>query len=498
METEHIQTLSKEGFVSHSENAQELFPVEYVRAAPGTAKHELVIGFYAVLLDALCIQFGTFLGVLGYEQLRSSSMQWPSTHILLFALEYTVLFCFFAGKRGLYKHAHSLLEIRATAETLRVSTLCFALVTVTIFFHHLIVPRIMLLLSWVLSTLILLIQQHAARETIVRWKSKRVPHRKVLIVGAGREARRIFSILSKSPDMGLHPVAFVVEEGSMPEPVIYGHDYRWRESAPVLREQLSAGLLERLAINEVFVADLTMSGQRIGELVSLGLDRNLPISFIGSKYYPGSVRPAGIRFLDDLHVVSAMPEEKRDLMYAGAKRVFDILVSAALILFTAPLWIAIAVWVRLSSPGPVFFRQIRIGKKGKPFGMLKFRSMYTTAPKYGRSPESATDPRVTSAGRFLRKTSLDELPQILNVLKGDMSLVGPRPEMPFIVAEYSDIERQRLMVDQGMTGFWQLSADRRGPIHERIEYDLYYLEQKGFFFDLAILVHTAFFAMKGV
>ena len=484
--------------MSHSEEAQEFLPAEYVQAAPEFPRHHLVIAAYAVLLDAVCIQFGTLLGVLGYDEFRPSSMRWPSTHILLFALEYTVLFCFFASKRDLYKHAHSLLEIRASAETLRVSTLCLALVTMTIFFHHLIVPRIMLLLSWVLTTAILLLQQHAGRDTIVRWKSKLVPHRRVLIVGAGQEARRIFSILSKSPDMGLHPVAFVVEEGSTPEPVIYGHDYRLRESAPVLREQLGEGLLERLDIDEVFVADLAMSGQRIGELVSLGLSRDLPISFIASKYYPGTVRPAGIRFLDDLHVVSSAVEEKRDLIYESTKRLFDFLIASALVLFTAPLWIAIAAGIKFSSPGPVFFRQVRIGKKGKPFEMLKFRSMYTTAPRYGLSPDSSTDPRVTPLGRFLRRTSIDELPQLLNVLKGDMSLVGPRPEMPFIVAGYSDVERQRLLVEQGMTGFWQLSADRRGPIHERIEYDLYYLEQRGFFFDLAILVHTAFFAMKGV
>ena len=167
-------------------------------------------------------------------------------------------------------------------------------------------------------------------------------------------------------------------------------------------------------------------------------------------------------------------------------------------LFTAPIWAIVAIWIKLSSPGPVFFRQQRVSKEGVPFGILKFRSMYTTAPKYGTSPDQSFDPRVTSAGRFLRKSSIDELPQLLNVLMGDMSLVGPRPEMPFIVRGYTPVEHQRLLVPQGMTGFWQLSADRKFAIHERLEYDLYYLEQKGFFFDLAILVHTAFFAMKGI
>jgi lipopolysaccharide/colanic/teichoic acid biosynthesis glycosyltransferase len=130
--------------------------------------------------------------------------------------------------------------------------------------------------------------------------------------------------------------------------------------------------------------------------------------------------------------------------------------------------------------------------------MYKFRSMYTTAPKYGRSPENSRDPRITLAGRFLRKTSLDELPQLLNVLEGDMALVGPRPEMPYIVDQYTPYEAQRLSVLPGITGFWQLSADRKFVIHESLEYDLYYIEHRGVFLDLAVMLHTLIFAMKGI
>jgi lipopolysaccharide/colanic/teichoic acid biosynthesis glycosyltransferase len=130
--------------------------------------------------------------------------------------------------------------------------------------------------------------------------------------------------------------------------------------------------------------------------------------------------------------------------------------------------------------------------------MLKFRSMYIDAPKYGRSPETAGDSRITPAGRFLRRTSLDELPQLLNVLAGDMSLVGPRPEMPFITDNYTALESRRLSVPQGLTGLWQLSGDRKFSIHAAIEYDFYYIENRGVFLDFAILLHTLFFAMKGL
>jgi lipopolysaccharide/colanic/teichoic acid biosynthesis glycosyltransferase len=124
--------------------------------------------------------------------------------------------------------------------------------------------------------------------------------------------------------------------------------------------------------------------------------------------------------------------------------------------------------------------------------------MDVAAPHYALSPTSSLDPRITKIGAFLRRTSLDEIPQLLNVLKGDMSLVGPRPEMPFIVEQYNALHRQRLRVEQGITGLWQISADRAYSIHENIQYDLYYIHHRNFFMDLAILLHTIVFATRGI
>src|SRR5208337_4912311 len=126
-------------------------------------------------------------------------------------------------------------------------------------------------------------------------------------------------------------------------------------------------------------------------------------------------------------------------------------------------------------------------KDGLLFAMYKFRTMFRDAPQYAYSPKCGDDSQVTPIGRFLRKTSLDELPQFLNVLLGDMSLVGPRPEMPFIVEQYTPLQRQRLSVKPGITGLWQLSADRAFLIHENIEYDLYYLANNPLFlWDIAL------------
>jgi lipopolysaccharide/colanic/teichoic acid biosynthesis glycosyltransferase len=123
--------------------------------------------------------------------------------------------------------------------------------------------------------------------------------------------------------------------------------------------------------------------------------------------------------------------------------------------------------------------------------------MSSRARKYECSPKISNDPRITRIGRLLRLTGLDELPQLMNVFLGQMSLVGPRPEMPFIVRRYSDYQRQRLQVTPGITGLWQLSQDRAFPIHENLHHDLSYIRNRTLCMDLAILIHTLFFSMRG-
>ena len=146
--------------------------------------------------------------------------------------------------------------------------------------------------------------------------------------------------------------------------------------------------------------------------------------------------------------------------------------------------------------GPILFKQKRIGLNGKPFKLYKFRSMHSDSPKYAHCPDSSSDPRITKIGKWLRKTSIDELPQIYNVLKGEMSMVGPRPEMPFIVKSYNRIEKRRLVVKPGLTGLWQVSPHRNTEINHNLEYDFYYIENQSFILDLVILFMTAIFAVR--
>jgi exopolysaccharide biosynthesis polyprenyl glycosylphosphotransferase len=412
---------------------------------------------------------------------------------------YGIGFVLLGMSENLYRNKHSLLRVLESAAVLRVSVSSLVLSYISIYVTMHTQGSLLFLGSWLLSTPIILLLRQATRPLISRYGTADVNKRRVLIIGSGSEARRIFSYLIHSPDHGLRPVGFLDEQSAEGDRVIYSHGYRFKEHAPVHCGPLDEALLARLEISDLFLADPHMGAGRRAEISALASAVGIQISDVGPMHPGGHRGPSFVQYMDGLVVRSFFRGKAASLYaYEGMKRVIDFVFALCIAVVTLPLWVAIAIWIKSSSSGPVFFKQERIGRYGKPFGMYKFRSMYTTAPKYGRSPEDSRDPRITPSGRFLRKTSLDELPQLLNVLQGEMAMVGPRPEMPYVVDQYTPYEAQRLSVLPGITGFWQLSADRKFVIHESLEYDLYYIEHRGFFLDLAVMLHTLIFAMKGI
>lgn len=176
------------------------------------------------------------------------------------------------------------------------------------------------------------------------------------------------------------------------------------------------------------------------------------------------------------------------------KRLFDLLVSIVVIYITAPFLLLISIAIKLTSRGPVFFKQERLGKDGKVFNIIKFRTMVDNAVNIGSGLSTFEgDPRVTKIGGFLRKTSLDELPQLFNVLKGDMSIIGPRPPVPYHPRkynEYSEYQIQRFSVRPGITGYAQVKGRNSLTWDERIEYDVQYVKKQSFFIDFIIVLLT--------
>ena len=185
-------------------------------------------------------------------------------------------------------------------------------------------------------------------------------------------------------------------------------------------------------------------------------------------------------------------------LYSLVKVPMDAFLSLILITMMLPLFALIAIAIKLDSPGQVFFKHPRVGKGGTHFMMVKFRTMFNDVDPNSPCPKQRSDSRITKVGFILRKLSLDELPQLINVLKGNMSLIGPRPEMPFIVKTYKKIQTRRLKVTPGITGLWQLSGDRSKAIHENMYYDLYYIHNKSIALDLAILIETIIFGFRGI
>ncbi len=198
------------------------------------------------------------------------------------------------------------------------------------------------------------------------------------------------------------------------------------------------------------------------------------------------------------------------------KRGLDLVIALGLCLVCLPALLLLAAMVCVSSKGPIFFRQVRIGQDrrresssrhsgaerrgenlgGRRFEIFKFRTMYADAPAYAPTPSDAADPRIVPVGRFLRRTCLDELPQLINVIRGEMSLVGPRPEMPFIVAKYDRIQRRRLGAMPGITGPWQIKCGRDGGMHDVVGWDLDYVMNWSLRKDIMLLAETFLFALR--
>jgi exopolysaccharide biosynthesis polyprenyl glycosylphosphotransferase len=197
-----------------------------------------------------------------------------------------------------------------------------------------------------------------------------------------------------------------------------------------------------------------------------------------------------VRLNDIDEIPSISIRRNPGVIYEICKRLFDIGISFIGIIITLPLYVFIFLAIKADTKGPALIRQRRVGWNKKPFTLYKFRTMHCNSELYGLAPDNDDDPRVTRVGRILRRFSLDELPQLWNILKGDMSLVGPRPEMEFIVSKYSSWQNIRLHTKPGLTGLWQILGRKDIPLHENLEYDFYYVSNRSVLLDTVILLKT--------
>ncbi len=446
--------------------------------------------FCAVVLSFLSAQF-FYLYVLK----RSSPLTLPE--YASFSAAVAVLYVLVLAQTQMYRREIGLLNIKELRGIFRTGIYGAAiLLGLAFYFRSLYLSRVSITIAIVLTPFVLYVERFFFQQMHVLFHRKGWSHKKVLIFGAGEIGQHLVKRMYQSPTLGLLPVGFLDDDVSR-----YGTSLRWpgqkvHEIAPILGGEDWIPKLKELGVEAVFIALPSATFLRNQQLVDQCIAAGLEYCIVPNVYE---------KFVQNIELfeIGGIPILKRrdhqiGFLYNFIKRTIDLFCSSVLLILFCPLFLGLSLAIKLNSAGPAIFRQTRIGLGGRTFELLKFRSMFLDAPKYATTPDSAADPRITSLGRWLRRTSLDELPQLINVFRGEMSLVGPRPEMPFIVQTYTPLQRQRLEAKPGITGVWQISAARGEPIHANIEYDLFYLNNRSTLFDVAILVKTVLSVIRGI
>jgi exopolysaccharide biosynthesis polyprenyl glycosylphosphotransferase len=453
--------------------------------------------FFEVVADLSTITLAVTLAYFIYDSLRlGKHLYYPASTVTLLAFVFAVGMVLMLDRVGAYRQGNSLLRVRETEQVLRVSALAFLIAQAVSFFSNILFSRWLLVLCLGLVPLSLFAQKSLTYVLLRFFHARGYGNEGVLIYGSGLTGRRVFSVLQRSPRLGLEPLAFVDDDPAKTGNTIYEMAYERRRSAPVVRGPVTRELVEKYGADLVLIAIPSIGRDRFARTLEEAFSANARVSFVPSHLL---ATDPWVDYQDiDGVLLASFGRPARRIGYETVKRVCDVLGSLILMLLGTPVFLLLALAIKIDSKGPVLFRQERVGLNGKLFRMFKFRTMHAGSPSYEYSPQVSDDPRITRLGKFLRQTSLDEVPQLLNVLQGQMSLVGPRPEMPFIVEQYTERHRQRLQVRPGLTGLWQLSGDRAFLIHENVEYDLYYIQHRSFFMDVAILLHTIIFAARGI
>jgi exopolysaccharide biosynthesis polyprenyl glycosylphosphotransferase len=344
--------------------------------------------------------------------------------------------------------------------------------------------RLMLLYTWALAMLLVTLGRWVLEIVRDALRSRGWVQDRVLIIGAGEAAQLILQKIQGSPFLGYEVIGLVAEGGAGPAEV---------GGVPVVGTLAELPqLMDTHEVDEVIIALPDMPDEDLVELIGVCQRDRLSIKLVPNVY---DIITTGVS-IDDLGGLPLL--SIRDVAQRGwklaIKRAMDVAGSAIILILSAPLMMFTALLIKLDSRGPVFFVQERMGLDAKPFPVLKFRSMRSDAEVGGPGWTVKGDPRVTRLGRFIRRTSLDEFPQFINVLLGEMSLVGPRPEQPAFVEQFRRripryMERHREKA--GITGWAQVNGLRGDTsIEERTKYDLWYIENWSVWLDVKIIVRT--------
>ena len=370
---------------------------------------------------------------------------------------------------------------------LKVTSISVLILTaITFFYREFSYSRVVVVYFWVLATLFMVISHWLVRKILSLVRGRGWNLQKVLIVGAGELGQTVAEKLNLHPEIGFQVVGYLTGHAGKIGSSFQGHPVlgEYPEVSKVIREH---------EVDQLFIALPLKAHDRLEQVLKYLGDETVDVKVVPDLLKYMNIH-SGVEEFDGLPIVN-LAESPLHGWNVVIKRTSDIILSSLALIISAPLMLLIAALVKMGSSGPVFYRQERMGLDQRVFWMLKFRSMKQEAEKStGPVWAKENDERRTGIGTFLRKTSLDELPQLFNVLSGEMSLVGPRPERPVFIEDFKQSIPHymlRLKMKAGLTGWAQVNGWRGNTsLQKRIECDLYYIKNWSLLFDLKILFMT--------
>ncbi|MCD4655847.1 sugar transferase, partial [bacterium] len=286
--------------------------------------------------------------------------------------------------------------------------------------------RLILFYSLVILFVLINLQRHFMNRLLMKMHVRGPGLNRVLIYGAGEVGQQLQRRLFENPRIGLKPVGFIDDDLDKVGVEMYGICGQEETKISVLGTGLSVmDLVQSWNVNEIIIAIPTANTARIYEIINSCVNAHVRFSFV-PNLFDMFIQQVHFEEIDGIPLLR-MKSSRKSYIYIATKRVFDILFALSALLITSPIAILVSMMIKIDSPGPVIFSQKRVGKDGRYFNMFKFRSMHVSASQYEESPLDGHDPRITLMGRWMRKCNVDEIPQFVNVIMGDMSVVGPRP-----------------------------------------------------------------------
>ena len=454
-----------------------------------------IIDIFIILVSfcvAYCLRFGW----------KELSIPGIPIQFQIFFFTYLIAWIYLSSRFKLYTSKRITAFGYEAWDVCKTTVICLLIATLPAFFiREYPLSRIFLLYLWPLQTGALILFRFILRGALKYFRRLGYNFRQIIIVGRNERATKIVQQIKENPEFGLHILGYIDATGNGNN-VGTQHDLKHmgslKDLEKILREQVVDEVIVTLPFKSFYseIEEIVHLCEQVGVEVKISID-----------LFSLTLAKESISRLGDIQVIDLFTSPKMSYQLM-VKRLIDMITSVILLVLFSPLFAIVSILIETNSKGPIFFKQQRVSYNGRQFSFLKFRTMIENAEELkkdlmalnemdGPVFKIKNDPRTTKIGQFLRKTSIDELPQLINVLKGDMSLVGPRPPLPSEVLEYGLADRRRLSMRPGITCTWQVNGRNDISFEKWMELDRQYIDHWSLWLDFKILAKTIPAVLKG-